>query len=80
MDLPKAETYGYRSTLNATFPTEQEADVWVSPYCYGINQGPVVMMIENYQTEMIWQLMRQSPPVVRGLLRAGFTGGWLEDT
>jgi hypothetical protein len=36
-------------------------------------------MIENFQTELIWQLMRQSEPIIRGLRRAGFEGGWLED-
>lgn len=36
-----------------------------------------VIMIENFATEMIWRLIRSSPPVLRGLSRAGFSGGWL---
>jgi hypothetical protein len=36
-------------------------------------------MIENYQGELIWELMRKAPPIIRGLRRAGFEGGWLED-
>jgi hypothetical protein len=36
-----------------------------------------VLMIENYRTGLIWNLMRRCPTVVAGLRRAGFTGGWL---
>jgi hypothetical protein len=43
----------------------------------GIDQGPILAMIENYRTELVWQLMRKNPYVVRGLCRIGFTGGWL---
>ena len=51
---------------------------WISPYHFGIDQGPVVLMIENYRTGLIWNIMRRCPPVVAGLRSAGFTGGWLE--
>jgi hypothetical protein len=37
----------------------------------------VVLMIENYRTGLIWEFMRRCLPVVRGLRRTGFTGGWL---
>ena len=50
---------------------------WVSPFHFGINQGPIVLMIENYRSGLLWQLMRQCPYIVAGLRRAGFTGGWL---
>ena len=42
-----------------------------------IDQGPVVLMIENYRTGRIWGLMRRCPLVVTGLRRGRFTGGWL---
>jgi hypothetical protein len=35
-------------------------------------------MIENYRSGLLWRLMRESPYIRRGLLRAGFTGGWLD--
>ena len=50
---------------------------WVSPWHFGINEGPIVAMVENYKSGLIWQLMRGCPYVVAGLRRAGFTGGWL---
>jgi hypothetical protein len=37
----------------------------------------VILMIENYRTGLIWNIMRRCPYVVAGLRRAGFQGGWL---
>ena len=39
---------------------------WVTPYHFGIDQGPVVLMIENYRTGLIWDLMRRCPYRRRG--------------
>jgi hypothetical protein len=50
---------------------------WISDGHYGLDQGIVVMMIENYRSGLIWKLMRSCPYVVTGLQRAGFAGGWL---
>jgi|GEM_PF-463085 len=38
----------------------------------GIDQGPIVIMIENYRTQRVWQLFMQNAEVQRGLQRAGF--------
>ena len=35
--------------------------VWVSPGHYGLDQGIVVLMIENYRSQMIWRLSRECP-------------------
>ena len=51
---------------------------WVDVDHLGIDQGPILAMIENYRTGLVWRLMRKDPYIVRGLCRAGFTGGWLE--
>ena len=50
---------------------------WVSEGCYGLDQGLLVTQLENARTQLLWELMRASPHVRRGLKRAGFTGGWL---
>ena len=42
---------------------------WVTPYHFGIDQGPVVLMIENYRTGLIWDVMRRCVPVLTGLRR-----------
>jgi hypothetical protein len=71
--------YGYTATFNATFGKRSlPPQLWVSPFHLAINQGPVVLMIENFRTGLIWSLMRRCPHIVNGLRRAGFTGGWLD--
>jgi hypothetical protein len=37
----------------------------------------VVLMIENYRSGLIWDIMRRCPYISAGLRRASFTGGWL---
>ncbi len=76
----KEDIYGYKATFNRTYPHESDSEYgWVSPYHFGINQGPIVLMIENYRTGFLWDLMRRCPPIVQGLRKAGFRGGWLDE-
>jgi hypothetical protein len=70
--------YGFKCSYNPTF-TSGKKKGWMSKGYYGLDQGPIIMMIENYRTGMIWRMMRRSPVIVRGLRRAGFRGGWLGD-
>lgn len=51
---------------------------WISPGCFGIDQGLVVMMIENARSGLLWKLTRKSPVIRKGLRALGFTGGWLD--
>ena len=70
--------YGLEATFNPTFSDEKCRDCgWLSPWHFGINEGPIVLMIENYRSDFLWRLMRSSPYIVDGLRRAGFRGGWL---
>ena len=79
MRLKETQQYGYKATFNPTFPVQPKRELgWVSPYHFGNNQGPVVLMIENHRSGFLWALMRQCPYLVTGLRRAGFAGGWLE--
>jgi hypothetical protein len=50
---------------------------WVSPGAFGLDQGILVTMIENYRTGLIWRLTRGCPFIRAGLRHAGFRGGWL---
>jgi len=67
--------YGFKCSYNPTFKSRGKP--WVSKGYFGLDQGPIVMMIENYRTGLIWRLMRRCPYIVEGLRRAGFRGGWL---
>jgi hypothetical protein len=81
-------TYGFRDAFNPTFTfagvevergeVDRELGWFDSDYL-GIDQGPIVAMIENYRTGLVWATMRKNPYVVAGLRRAGFTGGWLDE-
>ncbi|MEP6537250.1 MAG: glucoamylase family protein [Bryobacteraceae bacterium] len=69
--------YGFKATFNPAYPAKEGPAGWVSPWHFGLNQGPIVLMIENYRTGFPWQLMRRCPYVIEGMRRAGFKNGWL---
>jgi len=71
--------YGFKCSYNPSFASPRNKPGWVSLGYYGLDQGPVVAMIENYRTGFLWRLMRGCPYIVEGLRRAGFKGGWLGD-
>ncbi|HEY0108394.1 MAG TPA: glucoamylase family protein [Fibrella sp.] len=76
--------YGFRDAFNPTYryrsayangPTTTG---WFDIDYLGIDQGPIVLMAENLRTNFVWNLMKRNPHIKRGLLRAGFSGGWLK--
>ena len=70
--------YGFKATFNPSYTcNSNRSNGWVSPWHFGINQGPIIAMIENYRTGFLWRLMRACPYIINGLRLAGFTGGWL---
>ncbi len=66
----------YTSSFNPTL-ANADGSAWVSDGHFGLDQGIVVLMIENYRTQLIWRLMRNCPYIHTGLRHAGFRGGWL---
>jgi hypothetical protein len=62
--------------LNPTV-TGDDARGWISEGYFGLDQGLIVLMIENYRSQWFWNLMRECPYMIAGLREAGFTGGWL---
>ena len=50
---------------------------WFDTDYLGIDQGPILAMLENWRSDFVWKLMRENAYVVRGMCRANFTGGWL---
>ncbi|HEV7305677.1 glucoamylase family protein [Ensifer sp.] len=63
--------------FNPSLPGEGP-EGWIDDRVVGLDQGLIVMMIENWRSGLIWDLMRQVPAVRNGLRQAGFAGGWLE--
>jgi hypothetical protein len=78
--------YGFVDAFNPTVrePVDVAAGAVVSGVGWfdvdqlGIDQGPLLAMIENYRSGLVWRVMRRNPTVVRGLRCAGFHGGWLD--
>jgi hypothetical protein len=75
--------YGFLDAFNASYrspagkpPALSDAG-WVDPDYVGIDEGPILAMIENYRSDLVWRVMRRNPYLQQGLERAGFTGGWL---
>jgi hypothetical protein len=70
--------YGFKCSFNPTFIEDHQSERgWISKGYYGLDQGPVVIMIENYRTGFFWKLMRKCRYLGDGLRAAGFTDGWL---
>ena len=79
--------YGFFDSFNRSF-TASEAKLsdgrvdpafgWIAKDYLGIDQGPILAMICNYRNELVWDDMRNCVPLRRGLMRAGFSGGWLD--
>jgi hypothetical protein len=70
--------YGFRCSYNPTFSDARgKGKGWIAQGYYGLDQGPIVMMIENHISGLLWTLMRSCSYIVGGLQRAGFAGGWL---
>jgi hypothetical protein len=71
--------YSLDSSFNLTWPVATgNIPGWVSPWIFGLNQGPILLMIENFQSELIWKIIRRCPYIANGLRQAGFRGAWLE--
>jgi hypothetical protein len=79
--------YGFVDALNPTLDVPirvQHGTVvpglgWFDGDRLGIDQGPIVAMIENHRSGLVWKTLRKNPHIVRGLRAAGFTGGWLDE-
>jgi hypothetical protein len=80
--------YGFYDAFNPSFrdthvPVRSgRADArlgWVDHDYLSDNQGPILGMIANYRTGIIWKATRSVSNLTRGLKRARFTGGWLNN-
>src|SRR3984957_3387546 len=74
LGLKNTDQCGFEATFNETHPDRSNNRFgWVSPWQFGLNQGPITLMVENYRSGLLWRLMRNCPYLVSGLRRAGFT-------
>lgn len=57
--------YGFYDAMSV------EKDFYPERYL-AINQGPIVIMIENYRTNLLWNLFMSAPEIKKGLKKLGF--------
>lgn len=69
----------FASSFNPSL-IDADGRAWFSAGHYGLDQGIVLLMIENHRSGLLWQLMRACPHIRSGLGCAGFRDGWLGDS
>lgn len=68
---PKIWTdYGFADAFN-------ETENWYAASHLAIDQGPIIVMIENYRTQLLWRLFMKDKDVLAGLKKLGFTSPYL---
>lgn len=63
--------YGFVDAFN-------ETQNWYAKSHLAIDQGPIVAMIENYRTGLLWKLFMSCPEIKTGLNKLGFESPWLK--
>jgi hypothetical protein len=63
--------YGFVDAFN-------ETEKWYAKSHLAIDQGPIIVMIENYRSGLLWKLFMSSPDVQNGLKKLGFESPWLK--
>jgi hypothetical protein len=71
--------YGFKDAFNLSFMAGEKSETgWFDKDYIGIDQGPILIQLENWQTGLIWEIMKKNKYIIAGLKKAGFSGGWLE--
>ncbi|HET6995889.1 MAG TPA: glucoamylase family protein [Chitinophagaceae bacterium] len=62
--------YGFRDAFSLK-------DTWFAGSYLAIDQGPIIVMIENYRSGLLWNLFTSCPEVKAGMLSLGFSASYL---
>lgn len=55
-----------------------ESKDWYAKSHLAIDQGPIIVMIENYRSGLLWKLFMSCPEIKNGLKKLGFESPWLK--
>ncbi len=55
-----------------------ETDNWYPKRYLAIDQGPIVVMMENHRSQLLWKLFTSAPEIQQGLKKLGFTAPYLK--
>jgi len=64
--------YGFVDAFN-------ESRNWYAKSHLAIDQGPIIVMIENYRSGLLWNLFMSAPEIQKGLKRFGFKSPWIKE-
>jgi hypothetical protein len=70
--------YGFKDAFNLTYKDANNPAGWFDIDYLGIDQGPILLQIQNHETELLWSTMKKNQYIIAGLKNAGFSGGWLD--
>ena len=62
--------YGFKDAFSLKEP-------WFADSYLAIDEGPIIIMIENYRTGLLWNLFTSCPEVKAGMLTLGFSAPYL---
>jgi hypothetical protein len=65
-------TYGFYDAFS-------ETDNWYPKNYLAIDQGPIVVMMENNRTGLLWKLFMSCPEIKSGLKKLGFQSPWIKN-
>ncbi len=51
---------------------------WYAPSHLAIDQGPIIVMLENYRTGLLWKLFMKIPDIQQGMKKLGFQSPWIK--
>lgn len=63
--------YGFVDAFN-------ETKNWYASSHLAIDQGPIIVMIENHRSGLLWKLFMSCPEIKNGLTKLGFDSPWLK--
>jgi hypothetical protein len=70
--------YGFQDAFNLSIVYKNGTRGWFDKDYLGIDEGPILIQLENYRSNILWNIMKKSPYIRDGLKKAGFRGGWLD--
>lgn len=71
--------YGFIDAFNLSIRNKDGSIGWYDPDYLGIDQGPILLQLENYRCEVIWKVLSKNKYIISGLKKAGFSGAWLNE-
>ena len=64
--------FGFRDAFNLTYSSSGVSGTWFSDGYLAIDQGPIIVMIENYRSQLLWNNFMADPEIQSALTAVGF--------